>query len=199
MPQLSCTLRSLARIRLGFESTSANSSAGSSTCPRPCRRSIGTGELRVSGFGHLRRRDRSPRWRRRRCGLCEPRRLLRGCPECRGGGAARRGARGITGHGSSHVTEWSGGWALQGPRRHSDGRRWGRLTRSGYGSSLGQQRAQRGVAYGSKLSKWPLCGDSLPTPVSPEEPDRRPSVAGCRIGGMPFVVGVEAVVGTARS
>jgi hypothetical protein len=30
-------------------------------------------------------------------------------------------------------------------------------------------------------------------------PIARPSVAGCRIGGMPFVVGVEVVIGTARS
>ena len=27
----------------------------------------------------------------------------------------------------------------------------------------------------------------------------RPSVAGCRIGGLPFVVGLEAVIGTARN
>jgi hypothetical protein len=45
-------------------------------------------------------------WRRRRSGLCEPRRLLRRGPECRSSVAARREARGNTGHGSSHVTEW---------------------------------------------------------------------------------------------
>ncbi|MEV0805558.1 hypothetical protein [Micromonospora sp. NPDC050200] len=32
-----------------------------------------------------------------------------------------------------------------------------------------------------------------------EEPGRKISVAGCRIGGMPFVVGWKAVIGTARN
>jgi hypothetical protein len=32
-----------------------------------------------------------------------------------------------------------------------------------------------------------------------EEPDRKVSVAGCRIGGTPFVVRWKAVIGTARN
>ena len=35
--------------------------------------------------------------------------------------------------------------------------------------------------------------------VAYEEPDRKVSVAGCRIGGMPFGVGWKAVIGTARN
>ena len=43
-----------------------------------------------------------------------------------------------------------------------------------------------------------LCfAQSVDRAVGYEEPDRKIFVAGCRIGGMPFVVGWKAVIGTA--
>jgi hypothetical protein len=43
------------------------------------------------------------------------------------------------------------------------------------------------------------CAHGVNRAVRQEEPDRKISVAGCRIGAMPFVVGWKAVIGTARN
>jgi len=42
------------------------------------------------------------------------------------------------------------------------------------------------------------CARTSTARFADEEPDRKVSVAGCRIDGMPFVVGWKAVIGTAR-
>lgn len=73
---------------------------------RPWRGKYRNRRTMVSRPGHLRRRDRNPRRRGRRSGLCEPRRLLRRGPECRSSVATRRETGGNTGHGSSHITDW---------------------------------------------------------------------------------------------